>query len=139
MRRAPRVVAGEPELHRWCPTCQLPSRVSVPLHLDHVGAPVVGTLEICPGCGTGHDRPSITVTEQRGPRRRPLPAVAHTIHGRLCRRRGLRPVACAHRDCPWPGLYRHQHQMVGDEGTWRYLFCTRRHLRAWAHDHRIAL
>jgi hypothetical protein len=141
VRRAPRIVAGEPELHRWCPVCQLPSRVSVPLHLDHLGAPPAGVLEICPGCGTGHDRPSIAtaIADQPGPHRRLLPAVAHAIHARLCRRRGQRAVGCAHRDCPWPGLYRNQRQMVGEDGTWRFLFCTRRHLRAWARDYQFTL
>jgi hypothetical protein len=29
--------------------------------------------------------------------------------------------------------------MPGDDGTWRYVFCTKRHRRAWAADHGILL
>lgn len=137
MRRS--IVAGEPELHRWCPVCQLPSRVCVPLHLDAVGAEPAAVLEICPGCGTGHDRPSVTVTASPRGRPRPLVAVAHAVNRRLAQRAGRQPLGCAHAACPWPGRYRLLHEMPDDDGTWRYLFCTKRHRTRWAVDNLIRL
>lgn len=138
--RAPReIVAGDPELHCWCPVCQLPSRVRVPLHIDSVGTTPAAVLEICPGCGTGHDRPSAAVTQLPRQRINPLVAAAHTASRWIHRRQGRPALGCAHRNCPWPGRYRHQHEMTGDEGRWRYLFCTNRHRRLWAADHLIRL
>lgn len=137
--RAREIVAGDPELHCWCPVCQLPSRVRVPLHLDAVGSSPVAVLEICPGCGTGHDRPSVTTTPLPRERTKALVSAAHALNRWLQRRRGRPGIGCAHRDCPWPGQYRHQHEMHGDEGRWRYLFCTARHRRQWAADHLIPL
>lgn len=139
MRRTPTIVAGEPDLHAWCPVCQLPTRVRVPLHLGHTGGQPTAVLEICPGCGTGHDRPSIAVTEPPRERRRPLVAAVHAAHQWACRRRGRPSLGCAHRDCPWPGLYRKQHAIPGEDGTWRLFFCSKRHRRAWAADNGIVL
>jgi hypothetical protein len=142
MRQPAVVVAGEPELHGWCATCRLPSRVRVPLHIGSTTAPVSAVLEICPGCGTGHDRPLVAAISP-GPRPpvrfNPFVRAAHALHRLACRRSGLRSLGCAHRDCPWPGQYRHEHQMAGEDGTWRYYFCTRRHRRTWAAEHRIRL
>lgn len=139
MRRTRAVHAGEPQLHCWCPVCHLPSRVRVPLHISGLGTAPAAVLEICPGCGTGHDRPNVTLTDPPKERRRPLVAAAHTVHQWVCRRRGQPSVGCAHRDCPWPGLYRHRHEMPGEDGTWHLFFCTRRHRRAWAADNGIRL
>jgi hypothetical protein len=135
------VVAGEPTLHQWCPVCRLPSRVRVTLHIGDRRAPVAGVLEICPGCGTGHDRPSVAMTRpEREPRPwRPLVGLAWGVHRWACGRRGVRPLDCAHGDCRWPGRYRHEHEIAGEDGTWRYLFCSDRHRRAWAAEHRIRL
>lgn len=139
MRQSARVTAGEPELHCWCPTCQLPTRVRVPLHIGSPSGPPAGLLEICPGCGTGHDRPSVTAADAPRERRRPLVQLAHAVHGRACRRRARPATGCAHDTCPWPGLHRNQHTMAGDDGTWTFLFCTRRHMRAWADQHHFTL
>ena len=129
------IVAGEPEYHCWCATCGTPTRLRIPLHAGTTAGPVVNVLEVCPGCGTGHDRPSVTIT--RAPRERqrrghPLARLARALHGRMCARKGLRPLGCAHGDCRWPGLYRHEHAIEGEDGTWRYLFCRKSHQRAWA-------
>lgn len=134
MRRTLHVVAGEPELNCWCPVCLLPIRLRVPLHLDDAGSTPVGVLEICPGCGTGHDRPSVAVaTTPREPREwHPLVAAARAVHRWACRRSGRPALLCAFGECRWPGLYRHEQTVLGDEGTWRYVFCSRRHGRAWA-------
>ena len=142
MRRTPTIVVGEPTLHCWCAVCQLPSRIRVPLHVGSLGAEPASLLEICPGCGGGHDQPSVTAIPAPRPERstrRPLVALAHRIHRWACQRRGQSALACAHGECPWPGLYRNQHEMPGDEGTWRYVFCTKRHQRAWATGHGILL
>lgn len=137
--RSPAIIAGDPELHCWCPVCQLPSRLRIPLHLGAVSTTPAAVVEICPGCGTGHDRPSVTTTALPRERINPIVAAAHTLSRWIHRRRGLPAVGCAHRDCPWPGRYSLAHEMVGDEGLWRYLFCTKRHRRAWAANHRIPL
>ena len=126
------VVAGEPELHAWCAVCQAATRVRVPLHIGSLGAPLAGVLEICPGCGTGHDRPSVNVAAAPRQCRRALVALAHAVHRRHCERQGRPAVGCAHADCPWPGLYRHQIEIPGDDGMWRLFFCRNRHRRTWA-------
>ena len=140
MRRSPTIVAGEAELNCWCSVCQLPTRLRVPLHINGPGTAPAGVLEICPGCGTGHDRPSVVVaaSPQQKPHRHPLVALAHAAHRWLCGRRGLVPRVCAHRDCRWPGLHRHEHTIRTDEGAWRYVFCTDRHRRAWCAHNGIA-
>jgi hypothetical protein len=119
--------------------CRLPSRIRIPLHIGSLTAAVAGVLEICPGCGTGHDRPAVTATSTPLPRVNPVVRIAHGVHAWWCRRRGVKPLGCAHGACPWPGRYGHVHVMAGDEGTWRYVFCSRRHRRAWAIEHRIRL
>ena len=141
MRRPLHIAAGEPELHQWCSVCQLPTRVRVPLHIGSVGAPVAAVLEICPGCGTGHDRPSVAVADvPRQPREwHPVVAAAHVVHRWACRRRGLASRVCAYGACRWPGLYRNEHSIEGDEGQWRYVFCTGRHQRRWAAENYIVL
>lgn len=141
MGRTLHVVAGEPELHTWCHVCQLPTRVRIPLHIGNPAGPSVSVLEICPGCGTGHDRPSVNVTAApRAPRQwHPLLAIAHAAHRWVCGRTGRISRPCAHGDCRLPGLYRHEHTIGTDDGTWRYVFCTRRHRRAWAVQHRIVI
>ncbi len=135
------IVAGEPEFHCWCQVCQTPTRVRIPLHHRTTASPAVNVLEMCPGCGTGHDRPSVNVT--RPPRERSrghlLARLARALHGRACARRGLRALGCAHQDCQWPGLYRHEHSIPGEDGTWRYMFCRASHRRAWAEANRLVL
>jgi hypothetical protein len=61
------------------------------------------------------------------------------VHGWWCRRRGVTARLCAHGDCRRPGLYRHETAVQGEDGLWRYVFCTRRHRRAWAHQHMIPI
>jgi hypothetical protein len=132
------ITAGEPEFHCWCAVCGTPTRVRVPLHVGSTANPAASVLEICPGCGTGYDRPSVAVTA--APRERlghPLARLARTVHGWACRRRGRRSLACAYADCQWPGLYRHERAIVADDGTWRYVFCRRSHQRAWASENRL--
>lgn len=138
--KPPVIVAGEPEFHGWCAVCGTPTRVRVPLYLGSNPEPV-SHLEICPGCGTGHDRPSVTVTKAPRERRRGhlLARLARTIHGRACRRKGLQSLACAHQRCQWPGLWRLQHEMPSDDGVYRFMFCSARHKRAWAAEHGVLL
>lgn len=136
------VTAGEVERNAWCPVCLAPTRLRV--HLEQAGRPA-GVLEICPGCGTGHDRASVAVTPGAGERpTRPRPgnsvaALACRVHRWACRRRGRIAVECAHGDCPWPGLWWHVHRMSGGEGEWSYLFCRPSHRRAWAAGHGLTL
>lgn len=137
------ITAGEPELRAWCSVCQLPTRLRLPLHAGDLTGPVVAVLEICPGCGTGHDRPSVNlVPVPRGPRQRegnPLTRLARHAHARICRRSGRPALACAYADCQWPGLHRNTAEVPGDDGTWRYVFCRPSHKRRWAAEHAIVL
>lgn len=156
------IAAAEPETGAWCPVCLMPSRVRIPLHDGATDGPLVATLEVCPGCGTGHDRPSATVTTgilgRKGKDRNhslepgggtqsagltysghPVVVFASKLHALACRRKGLPALECAHGDCHWPGLWRHEHAIDGDEGTWRYVFCRRSHKRAWAAEHAVLL
>jgi hypothetical protein len=131
------VTAGDVEHHAWCAACQSPTRLRIPLAL--AGQPA-GTLEVCPGCGTGHDRAYAGVTPApKGPRTLPHPvaALAKAAHGYACRRSGVPALECAHGDCPWPGLWRHVLELDGEDGTWRYVFCSLRHCRRWAAEHGI--
>ena len=49
------ITYGDPETGAYCSRCQAPTRLRLPVFAD--GRPA-GGLEICPGCGTGHDRPA---------------------------------------------------------------------------------
>lgn len=132
-RRSVTVTAGEVEHHTWCAVCQAPMRLRVPLIQR---GQQVATLEVCPGCGSGHDRAYAGVTP--APRTHPLPSLprlARSLHGWRCRRKSRPALECAHGDCPWPGLWRNVLEMDGDDGTWKFLFCTRRHRSHWAREH----
>lgn len=136
----PAIIAGGITLHAWCNPCQAPTRIRIPLHLGSTASPAVNVLEVCPGCGTGHDRPNVEVTPAReAPRGHLIARLARALHARSCRRKGRLALGCAYGDCQWPGLWRLEHAMDGDEGTWRYLFCTKRHRRSWAADHQLRL
>lgn len=140
-RRSVTITAGEPQQGAWCPVCLMHTRLRVPLR-SATGSPL-GTLEICPGCGTGHDRYSASITPPSRRRwrlpRHPLAGTARAVHGWRCARHGTQALECAYGDCPWPGLPRHTTAVEGDGGTWRYVFCRRTHRRAWAQENGIAL
>ena len=133
----PVITVGEPVRETWCNTCQEPWRLRIPLLLD--GEPAA-TLEMCPGCGQGHAQTGVYVTPPQTPGATPAPApgppllprYAAKIHGWLCARSGRVSHGCAYGDCPWPGLYRHELAIDGDEGTWRYYYCRKAHRRLWA-------
>jgi hypothetical protein len=136
----PVITAGEAIRHTWCPICQEPWRVRIPLLVN--GEPC-GGIEVCPGCGSVHDKPGVYITPPApdtpgAPLTAPgattplLPRLACTLHSRRCRRKGLRSPGCALGDCPWPGLWRHAVPFDEDDGVTTYLFCRKRHKRAWA-------
>jgi hypothetical protein len=135
-----RITAGEPEHGAWCAVCQLPTRLRVPLFTGPATRPSA-VLEICPGCGSGHDQSAAYIE--------PVPetaavakvrwrhAVAAALHRRACERNGLIPRDCAWGDCPWPGLWRNEVSMEGEDGTWRYVFCRKAHQRRWVAENGI--
>jgi hypothetical protein len=125
----PVITAGEPEQGAWCPVCLLPTRLRVPLFAD--GRPC-GGLEICPGCGTGHDRPASYVTPA-APQDRivafqatqpPAGWLRNLLH------RGDGP-GCAFGNCRRGGSRKHEYVIPADEGTYRYWFCRNAHRDAW--------
>lgn len=123
------VQVGEPELNCWCHTCQLPIRLRVALSC---GPHPAGWLEICPGCGAGHAQPHVSLQAPA-----PEPWWRRSLHALRSARQPS--TGCAYGSCRRRGRARHQHQMPGDDGMWRYLFCTARHKRAWATGHRMRL
>jgi len=126
------------EDHAWCPVCQAPWRVRVPLLL---GGKPVGTVEACPGCGSNHAQPSVTVTP--APRqplrlpRHPLAAAASALHRWRCSKDGLTSPGCAYESCRWPGRWGCTYEVSADDGVYRYLFCGPRHRAAWAADNQL--
>jgi len=135
--RYPVIVAGETLASSWCGTCQLPTRVRVPLHDRSPDGQLLAVLELCPGCGANHATPMITVTQ---PRRRwfslrhPAAAVATAVNRRDCETRGLTPAGCAYGDCPMPGSWDETWRLREDEGTTVYLFCKPGHRQAWLQE-----
>lgn len=115
--KPPVIVPGE-AASTWCVNCQLPTRLYVPLHDGSPTGPLLGVLEVCPGCGANHATPSVTVTP---PSRRWL------------RRRREGPL-CAFGDCQRPGNADCTHKLRGDEGTTTYLFCKPAHRNTWLRD-----
>lgn len=121
-----------PSERTWCEPCQLPSRMRVPVHDGTPSGPMLGVLELCASCGGGTTAPHITITPPLpGVRRGPAVWLARKAHGLACRRNGVPALACAYGDCQWPGLWRREYAISGDEGTTRYVFCRRGHQQAW--------
>jgi hypothetical protein len=126
----PVITAGEPEQGAWCPVCLLPTRLRVPLFAD---GRACGGLEICAGCGTGHDRPAAYIATAApqdriiardvppSPRRSLLRALTGHHDG----------PDCAFGDCHRRGSRKHEYVIPADDGTYRYFFCRTRHRDAW--------
>jgi hypothetical protein len=133
--RHPVITAGETVTSTWCATCQLPTRLRIPLHASSPAGPLLAVLELCPGCGANHATPMITVTPV--PRRRwfrlrhPVASVATVIARQDCEARGVPPAGCAHGDCPMPGSWDCTWKLREDEGTTTYLFCKPAHRTEW--------
>ena len=146
----PVITAGEAIRHTWCGVCLEPWRIRVPLLLN--GQPC-GGIEVCPGCGSVHDKPGVYITEPDpdtpgvllttpGGRTPLLPRLAARLNVWWYKRHGLDPAdarECAWTGCPWPGLYRHEVTMDGEEGTWRYVFCRKSHRAKWAGENGVIL
>jgi hypothetical protein len=126
----PVITAGEPGQGAWCPVCLLPTRLRVPLFAD---GKACGGLEICPGCGTGHDKPGAYITPA-APQDR---IIARDVT--QAQRRSLLQVLGRHRDgpdCAWGDCRRRgsrklEYAIPADEGTYRYWFCRTAHRDAW--------
>lgn len=132
--KPPVIVAGDTILATWCATCQLPTRIRIPLHADSQDGQLLAELELCPGCGANHATPMITVTQKRRRRfslRHPIVSVATAVSVRDCEARGLTPAGCAYGDCPMPGSWDHTFALREDIGTTTYLFCNGTHLARW--------
>jgi hypothetical protein len=135
--RKPVITAGETVMGTWCATCQLPTRVRVPLHDGSPGGPLLAVLELCPGCGANHATPMITVTPSLRRRlsfRHPAASIATAVARRDCEARGLTPAGCAYGDCPMPGSWDCTWRLREDEGTTTYLFCKTAHRTGWLEE-----
>jgi hypothetical protein len=131
--RYPVITAGETVTATWCATCQLPTRIRVPLHDRSPDGQLLAVLELCPGCGANHATPMITVTQ---PRRRfslrhPVAAGGPPGYLRDSEARGQGPAGCAYGDCLMPGSWDETWRLREDEGTTTYLFCKAAHRTAW--------
>jgi hypothetical protein len=131
------IAAGATALAGWCATCQLPTRVTVPVHAGTPGGPLLGTVELCPGCGANHATPMVTVTPARRGRfrfRHPVASVAAMAARHDSEARGLPAVECAYGDCPMPGSWDRTWRMQEDAGTTTWLFCKPAHRTAWLEE-----
>lgn len=142
--------AGEPEFYLWCAVCQDSTRVRVRLRANSLPA---GCLEMCAGCGSGHDRPGVYLVDQTGlepatpmaaDQAAPaflarIKAYASWLAAAVTRRARPRRSVCAYGDCWLPGRRSVSYSMPGEEGTWTYRFCTKRHRVAWAYGNRLVL
>jgi hypothetical protein len=136
-RRTVTIAAGETELATWCATCQLPTRVRVPLYDGSAAGPLLAVFELCPGCGANHATPMIAVTPVKRGRlslRHPVAAAANAANRRDCEARGVPAVECAYGDCRMPGLWDCTWKLREDEGTTTYLFCKDAHKTAWLEE-----
>lgn len=127
-QRSVTIVAGDCEPHTWCAVCQAATRVRLALHDGDPAGPLLAVVEVCPGCGANHATPMVSVTA--GP---------PSLLGRLRRTARDESAVCAFGDCRKTGKRGYGHEVVGDEGTWRYVFCSDKHLRAWAQAHWIVV
>lgn len=126
--KPPVLALGEVVAHSWCATCQAPSRVRAAVHATSPGGVLLGTLEVCPGCGANHAEPSVA-----------LPAAPRPRLLRPLRRRTAWTGLCAAGGCRMPGRKRYELTVPGEAGTWRYRFCTRKHRDSWAAEHWVTL
>lgn len=130
-------VEGEPVFGLYCPVCLEDWRMRLTLAVNGVMA---GGLEICPGCGTGHDKPGYYLTPPPDDRLAALLAAPDPGRGVFAwLRRRLENPGCAYRDCPWAGRRRWAHEMHGDEGRWTFLFCRKSHRAKWAAENGVIL
>jgi hypothetical protein len=165
----PVITAGEAIRHTWCGVCLEPWRIRVPLYADGQpcgGLEVCmgcGSVHDQPGvyitpqdsAGPGRisrdsTRKGLAADQALSPRpadgisvRRPLlPRLAARLNVWWYKRHGLDPAdarECAWTGCPWPGLYRHEVVMDGEEGTWRWVFCRKSHRAKWASENGVIL
>lgn len=112
-----------------------PWRLRIPLFADGELATV---LEICPGCGTGHDKSAAyTVPVAEGPQPEPVtPRLPLPYRLIAAMRERCRPAdetaQCAYGSCRRRARDRHCHVLPVEDGTIRYRFCRNAHRRAWA-------
>jgi hypothetical protein len=122
------ITAGDPETGLWCPVCLVDTRLRIPLYLDGEQA---GGIEICPGCGTGHDKPGAYITpEPPGPVASPPPRGRGLIT-RLLNRRAQDAPVCERQHCA-----KRSRQVVHDwtdgaGSSLSYWFCSKRCRKAW--------
>ena len=122
-RQGVTITAGECEPHSWCAACQAPTRVRLALHDGSAEGPLLGVVEVCPGCGANHATPNVTVTPEPQPR---------SLIARLRRHLPDESALCAYGDCRRRGQRNHEYAIPGDAGTYRYVFCKPAHRERWA-------
>ncbi len=129
------IVAGDLVDGVWCPDCNAPVRIRIPLHHGHTDGPPAAHLEVCVSCGH-HYIPAIPVVEvipQGSSWHRPRPVLAWLwwLHRRQSARDGRHPAACAYGECKRPGWVSCCWFESVEFGTVRWVFCGRRHRARW--------
>jgi hypothetical protein len=135
--RYPVIVPASTAMSTWCATCQLPTRLRIPLHAGSQDGQLLAELEVCPGCGANHATPMITVTQKQRHRfslRHPVASVATAVNRADCEARGVPAAGCAYGDCPMPGSWDTTWVLREDIGTTTYLFCRPDHKTAWLQE-----
>lgn len=132
----PVIVTGETVHGVWCPPCNAPVRVRVPLHFGSIAAPVAAHLEVCASCGHRYipALPVVELVPQRYPwwrRARPVTGLLWAVNRRLAARDGRQAQACAYEACRRPGWWTCCWFAQVEFGTVRWVFCGRRHRAKW--------
>jgi hypothetical protein len=134
MTGGPVISYGEVTYGAWCAVCQKDSRLRLALFAD--GQPA-GGLEICPGCGTGHDKPGAYITPEP-----PGPVVSPPPRGRgliasltaLVPRRDPDAPVCARRHCAKRSRDVAHDWDDGAGVSIAYRFCSKRCRHAWREE-----
>ena len=137
--RRTRLAAGAVVTGRWCPRCDAPLRVAVPVHAGTPGGALLATIEVCAGCGEGHI-PAVPVVTISAPSRREARLrvwlrIQWWLHGREAARAGHPVTGCAVPECRRPGWWDCAWYESVDGGRVRWVFCGRRHRSQWLAAH----
>lgn len=127
------IVAGDLVDGVWCPSCNAPVRIRIPLHLGDTSYPPAAHLEVCGSCGLAYmpARPVVEIVPARWHWPRLIIAAAWWWHRRRSARYGIPAVGCAKPGCPRPGWYECMWFETVDDGRIRWMFCSARHRRQW--------
>jgi hypothetical protein len=135
----PRLVLGRVTEGVWCPTCNAPVRIRIPVHNRGRHYPPLADIEVCASCGHHYMPISAavaTITRRSWQFRiRPWDALLWWIHETSLWRHGRQPVECGYGDCHRPGWWDCAWIEQVDFGNLRHGFCSGKHRRQWLAEH----